>query len=157
VSLSIFARSVLAAALWVLLWPAAGHGHAMLHEVIDGGDFVLLRFSFPNGGQPWFEPYEVFAPDADTPFQTGRVNARGELGFRPDQPGEWRVRVTTGDGHGAVVRLEIDAGRVVALGQSGHDHAYDHWLRVFAALGYLLGVFGLLALWRARRARAGPG
>jgi nickel transport protein len=144
------------AALLMLTWPAAGYGHAMLHELVEGDDTVLLRFSYPGGEQPWFEPYEVYAPGADSPFQTGHVNARGEVSFRPDTAGEWRVRVFTEDGHGAVVRLDIDTGRVATAEQLGHGHAHDHWLRVFAGLGYLLGVFGLLALWRARRARAGP-
>jgi nickel transport protein len=148
--------SPLLAVLLLLAWPATGHGHAMLHELVEG-DTVLLRFSFPGGEQPWFEPYEVFAPGADTPFQSGRVNARGEVSFRPDMAGEWHVRVVTEDGHGTVVRLDIDAAGVVVAERNGHAHAHEYWFRVFAALGYLLGAFGLLVLWRARRARAGPG
>lgn len=144
------------ATLLMLAWPAASHGHAMLHELVDA-DFVLLRFSFPGGEQPWFEPYEVYAPDAEGPFQSGRINARGEISFRPDRAGEWRVRVFTEDGHGTVVRLDIDAAGLAVADQGGHGHVHDHWFRVFAALGYLLGAFGLLVLWRARRARAGPG
>ena len=145
-----------AGVLLSLLLPAASHAHALLHELVDG-EAVIIRLSFPGADQPLFEPYEVFAPGVATPFQSGRVNALGEVSFRPDRPGAWRVRVFAEDGHGAVIELEIDAAGAVAVVQGQHRHAHDYWLRVLAALGYLLGVFGLLALWRVRRARAGPG
>ena len=144
------------AVLLSLLLPAASHAHALLHEVVDG-EAVIIRLSFPGADQPLFEPYEVFAPGVATPFQSGRVNALGEVSFRPDRPGAWRVRVVAEDGHGAVIELEIDAAGAVAVVQGQHHHAHDYWSRVLAALGYLLGIFGLLALWRVRRARTGPG
>ena len=147
-------RSAACAAMCLLL-PVAAHAHALLHEVIDG-EAVIVRFSFPGADQPLFEPYEVFAPGVDTPFQSGRVNALGEVSFRPDRPGPWRVRVFAADGHGAVIALEVDTAGAVAAVQGHHGHAHDYGARVLAALGYLLGIFGLLALWRVRRARAGP-
>jgi nickel transport protein len=149
----------LAAALaaWItLLLPLCANAHAMLHEVVDG-EAVTLRLSYGGAEQPLFEPYEVFAPGLETPFQSGRVNALGELSFRPDRPGTWRVRVATEDGHGAVIRLEVDEAGVATALPAQHGHAHEYWPRVVAALGYLLGVFGLLALWRARRARTGAG
>ena len=140
----------------LLLLPVLAQGHAMLHEVVEG-EAVIVRFSLPGSDQPWFEPYEVFAPDSDTPFQAGRINALGEASFRPDRPGTWRVRVVTEDGHGAVIEVTVDEAMTVAGAGGGHGHAHGYWPRVLAALGYLLGVFGLLALWSARRARAASG
>jgi nickel transport protein len=148
--------AVALAAWMALLLPADVHAHAMLHEVVDG-EAVTLRLSYGGAEQPLFEPYEVFAPGLETPFQSGRVNALGELSFRPDRPGTWRVRVATEDGHGAVIRLEVDEAGVAAALPAQHGHAHEYWPRVIAALGYLLGVFGLLALWRARRAHTGAG
>jgi len=150
----------IAVVAWItLLLPAGASAHAMLHEVVDG-EVVTLRLSYGGGEHPLFEPYEVFAPGLETPFQSGRVNALGEVSFRPDRPGAWRVRVATEDGHGAVIGLEVDEAGAVAALPPQHGHAHEYWPRVVAALGYLLGVFGLLALWRARRARRarpGPG
>lgn len=138
-------------ALLPLLSPSLAQAHAMLHEVSQG-EAVVVRFSFPGADEPWFEPYEIFAPGADTPFQSGRVNAVGELSFRPDRAGDWRVRVVTADGHGAQLVVAVDAAGGIDAVAGTHGHAHDHWLRVLAALGYLLGFFGLWALWRARRA-----
>jgi nickel transport protein len=145
-------RSIAAAlsACLLLGLPADGTAHALLHEVLDG-DAVTVRLSFPGGDQPLFEAYEVFAPGDSTPFQAGRVNAIGELSFRPDRAGAWRVRVFTEDGHGAMIDLGVDAAGRVAAVHEAHTHPGGYWLRALAALGYLLGLFGILVLWRQRR------
>jgi nickel transport protein len=153
-SLDSFSRAALAVGL-LLLAPTAAHAHAMLHEIV-AGEAVVVRLFFPGHDQPLFEPYEVFAPGGETPFQAGRINALGEVSFRPDRPGTWRLRVFTADGHGADLELEVDAAGAVTPSGGGHGHAHDHGFRVLAALGYLLGAFGLVALWRRRRAPAGP-
>jgi nickel transport protein len=142
--------------LLVLALPASAQAHAMLHEVGEG-EAVIVRLAFPGGDRPWFEPYEVFAPGGETPFQSGRVNAVGELSFRPDRAGLWRVRVFTTDGHGAALEIEVDEAGAIATVAGQHAHAHGYWTRVLAALGILLGIFGLLMLWRRQRARPEPG
>jgi nickel transport protein len=143
------------AACLLLALPAGASAHALLHEVLDG-DAVTVRLSFPGGDQPLFESYEIFAPGSDTPFQSGRVNALGELSFRPDREGSWRIRVFTEDGHGTVIELSVDKAGAVAATQGHHEHPGAYWPRALAALGYLFGVFGVLVLWRQRRSRADP-
>lgn len=139
--------------LCLAVWPGASAAHALLHEV-DEGEAVILRFSFPGADPPRFEAYELRAPGQDVAFQSGRLNALGELSFRPDRAGTWQARVITQDGHGAVVELEVDEAGSVLPVSGGRGRAHGHGWRVFAALGYLFGAFGLLALWRARRTRA---
>jgi len=143
------------AAMCCLGVPVA-HGHALLHEFLDG-EAVIVRLTFAGGDEsPWFEPYEVFAPGEETAFQSGRVNALGEVMFRPDRPGAWKLRVISADGHGATITLEVDgAGEVLAV-EGTHGDAHGHWSRVIAALGYVLGAFGLLMIWRQWRARPPP-
>lgn len=134
------------------LWPAVAHGHALLHRVIEG-QALTVRFHFPDDDQPLFEPYQVFPPGSERPFQTGRVNAIGEVTFRPDRAGEWRVEVVTADGHGARVSVTVDE-LLEAQAVSGSAH----WLAgTLSGLGWLLGVFGLLALWRLRKSSAQGG
>lgn len=143
------------AVLLLLLLTSPCHAHALLHEVVDG-EAVILRLSFPGADRPSFQPYEVLGPGAEGPFQSGRTNALGELSFRPDRPGSWRVRVFTEDGHGATIDLEVDATGSIASLQGPHGNEHHYWTRVLAALGYLLGAFGLLVMWRGRRARPRP-
>jgi nickel transport protein len=143
-------------ALLLLALSASAQAHALLHEVVEG-EALIVRLAFPGGDQPWFEPYEVFAPGSETPFQTGRVNANGELSFRPDRAGTWGVRVYTEDGHGVVLNIEVDDAGAAAMVRGDHHHVHGYWSRVLAALGILLGIFGVLMLWRRRHAPTGPG
>ncbi|NHA15588.1 hypothetical protein G8346_11500 [Thioalkalivibrio sp. XN279] len=139
----------------IALAPVTGAAHALLHEMVDA-DALVLKLSFAGGDSPQFESYEILAPGDGTPFQVGQVNAIGEVSFRPDRPGEWQVKVFTADGHGTVVRVAVDAAgsaATVTAAQDAHSHGYAG--RVLAGLGYLLGLFGIWALWRSRRAAAG--
>jgi nickel transport protein len=138
----------LLAAVCVLLWPGVAASHALLHELVEG-ETVVVRLYYPGEGAPSFELYELLAPEAEVPFQTGRVNLNGEVSFRPDRAGRWQLRVFTEDGHGASIDLQVDSAG--AASSATGMPALGHWSRVGAALGYLLGAFGLLALWQARR------
>lgn len=134
------------------LWAPAAWSHALLHSVVEEADAVTVSFYFPGDDRPWFEPYQVFAPDSDRPFQTGRINALGEVSFRADRPGTWRIRVATEDGHGAEARVHIDETGVSGRTVQGLSYAQ----RVFVGLGYLLGAFGLFMMWRTRKVGTGP-
>ncbi len=134
---------LLVAWLWL---PAAAHAHVLLHET-GAGEVVVVHFFFQGGDEkPWFEPYEVFAPGRDRPYQRGFVNADGEVVFRPNTPGPWRVRVATEDGHGAVVTIDVDAsGRAAFAAAPG---AVPH---VLTGVALVFGTFGVLVLLRRRR------
>jgi len=82
--------------------------HGLLHRVVQHTDAVTVQFYFPDDDKPLFEPYQVYGPDSDRPFQTGRINAIGEVSFRTDRPGNWRVEVQTADGHDVRVELPSD-------------------------------------------------
>jgi nickel transport protein len=136
---------------FLLLLPGSSAlGHALLHDS-SVAEAVVVQFDFPDGDKPYFEAYRVMAPDDTRPFQSGRINALGEMSFRPDRPGAWRVVVATEDGHGAEVRVDVDPEGVVTVG--GDGAGLSQAARLTAGIGYLLGVFGILALWRGRRAR----
>ncbi|AGA32991.1 hypothetical protein TVNIR_1318 [Thioalkalivibrio nitratireducens DSM 14787] len=136
----------------ILAPPASGH--ALLHQVLEG-DAVLVRFHFSDGDRPYFETYQVLGPDDARPFQTGRINALGEVSFRPNRPGRWKVIVATEDGHGAEARIDVDPGSLAVADPGGAGLAQA--ARLSAGVGYLLGAFGIVALWRLQRARRSRG
>ena len=139
----------------LLLLPVSNAlAHALLHES-SVGEAAVVHFLFPDGDKPYFEAYRVMAPDDTRPFQSGRINAIGEVSFRPDRPGPWRVVVATEDGHGAEVRVEVGPEGMVTAGGTGTGLSQP--ARLTAGIGYLLGIFGFIALWRGRRARHRPG
>lgn len=130
----------------VALLPVAVQAHVLLHEII-GGEVVVVRFNFAGTDeQPWFEPYELFAPGASTPHQRGLVNADGEVAFRPNVPGSWQLRVATEDGHGASIAVEVsDTGRIEAGGPTPFGQ------RLVLSLAILFGLFGVAVMARQWR------
>lgn len=133
--------------LWGLSAPA--WSHALLHEMATNGSAITVHFFYPGEREkPWFEPYEIFSPSEDHSFQEGRVNAVGEVSFRPNEPGEWRIRVATENGHGEVVRIQVTEDN---LGQAERGGRLGYTERGAMAVGYLLGGFGLVMLWRERK------
>ena len=137
----------LSLALGLLLFTSLAWGHRMHHEV-SSAQAQVLTVSHAFGQQPIFEPYQVFAPDSDMPFQTGRTDLQGRVSFLPDRPGRWRVVVTTEDGHGVEVRVRVD--EALAITQVENPGA-GGLAMTLAGVGYLLGLGGLLVLWRQRK------
>ncbi len=136
-------------ALCLILASSLAWSHSMHHEV-STAEARVLTLSYTFGQQPVFEPYQIFAPDSDVPFQTGRTDAQGRVSFLPDRPGRWRVLVTTEDGHGIEVRIRVDEGlQVTAIEGPGAGGL----AMTLAGVGYLLGLGGLLVLWRQRGKR----
>lgn len=123
--------------------------HALVHQT-SRAEAVVLRLHFQGSDdQPWAEPYELYAPGSVTPDQRGQVNTAGEIIFRPHTPGTWRVRVITEDGHGTEVKVEVDAAGLVAPAQAPAPALGQ---RVLTGLAWVFGLFGVLVLWRQRRA-----
>ena len=134
-------------ALALLLLTSLAWGHRMDHAV-STAEAQVLTVSFPFGDQPVFEPYQVFAPDTDIPFQAGRTDMQGRVSFLPDRPGRWRVVVSTEDGHGVEVRIRVDEALAVTEIEGPGAGGLAMTL---AGVGYLLGLGGLLVLWRQRK------
>lgn len=122
--------------------------HALLHQS-GPAQAVVVRLQFQGSGdQPWAEPYEIYAPGSEQAYQRGQVNADGEIVFRPHAPGAWRIRVATEDGHGSDIRIDVDAAGQAQLQAA----AAAPWQRVLTGLSWVFGLFGVLVLWRQRRA-----
>ncbi|MGY6555268.1 MAG: hypothetical protein ACXIUM_12195 [Wenzhouxiangella sp.] len=137
----------LSLAVVLLLLTSLAWGHRMNHEV-STAEAQVLTVSYAFGQQPIFEPYQVFAPDTDIPFQSGRTDLQGRVSFLPDRPGRWRVVVTTGDGHGVEVRIRVDEALAITEIQGPGAGGLAMTL---AGVGYVLGLAGLLVLWRQRK------
>jgi nickel transport protein len=127
-------------------------GHALLHEVKATQSAMIVHFFYEGVREkPWFEQYVVYAPDEELSFQEGRVNELGEVTFRPHRPGHWRVQVITSDGHAQTANIQVlpeDATADLTAIQSSSGSV----TRLVTVIGYLLGLFGLLMLWRNRNA-----
>ncbi len=138
-------------AAWIVALAACASGPVFAHAVdhrVETGEAVLISLS-AGPEQPLADaPYRVFGPEPGAAFASGRTDRHGTLAWRPDRPGTWRVIVSAADGHGASIRVEVDDElAAVAAG----DTRPSRWLMLPAGVGYILGLAGLLALWKGRR------
>lgn len=139
----------------VLVLASAG---ALAHGVdyhVDRTEAVVVRFSSDHEAVMADAGYRVFSPDGRTLFVQGRTDALGRAMFIPDAAGTWRVLLATDDGHGAEVEVIVDAGQVAVVDpdRSVRMGGMDRLTATAAGVGYVLGLGGLLALWRRRSTR----
>ncbi len=138
-------RNILTAACLLLSWGLLAHD---VRSETTLGRAARIRFSYSDGKPLAYESVVVTAPDSAVEFQTGRTDRAGRFAFLPDSPGTWKVRVSTRDGHGTTATLVVHDEEAIT---PKLDSWYDQFPRLAAGLGWLLGVFGILAIWRTRK------
>lgn len=73
--------------------------HAIRFDVEKHPPVVMVHASFSPTSPIADANVEVYAPDSETPFQTGRTDPAGFFAFVPDQDGDWTVVVDDERGH----------------------------------------------------------
>lgn len=143
-------------ALVSMTFALAGHAnsHGLLHEVFVDTSTLTVHFFYEGGREkPMFEQYEIFSPNSEITFQEGHINVLGEVSFRPDQSGVWQIRVITRDGHARNTLISVPEA-VPEQDSLPIDNQLNAapTTRLITVVGYLLGIFGLIMLWRQRPA-----
>lgn len=133
----------------LLLFAYAGavgaHG---LQRSVGTGQAVVITLADDEGGRFAFEAYEVYRTGEDRPFQAGQSDRLGRIAFLPDQPGSWRIRAFSKDGHGLDFTLTTDAAAKVV---ETDKPLIDRHARQVVGIAALLGLFGFLAVFLKRR------
>jgi nickel transport protein len=119
-----------------------------LHYTTTTATATLISLQYPNGKGFAYEAYEIYPKGADIPIQVGRTDAGGRIAFVPTEPGAYRLRVFSEDGHGLDVTLEIGPDHLL---REMDRPLIDRYQRVLVGLGILLGLFGLIMLFYRRK------
>lgn len=139
------------AVLALVVLPAAG---ALAHGVaatVGHGGAVTVTARYEDGSPLAFAPCEVLPPGGPPAFQVGRTDRLGRVVFLPDRAGEWTVRITGEDGHGAVVPVVVDAALAAAAAGAPRAGGGGRVGKLMTGVGVLLGVFGIVSLTLQRR------
>jgi nickel transport protein len=139
-------RRIAMAGLTLAFMLAAGSAAAVQYTV-ETGPGVSVALAHEGARVLAEEPYTVYAPDANEPFQHGLTDSRGRATFLPNQPGRWRVDVTPAGAEPLSITVEVDEAAVRALPHQG----LGAFAVATAAFGYLVGLAGILMIWRASR------
>lgn len=143
----------LLAAAFLILLASEALAHGVDHKV-SRAEAVVVVFSSHHQAAMADVGYRVFSPDGRSLFAQGRTDALGRAVFVPDAPGTWRVLMATDDGHGAKVEVVVEAQQVAAgdINMPVSVGGMNRLTATTAGVGYVLGLGGLLALWRRRTA-----
>jgi len=140
------ARVVSAIALVTSLAAGSASAHDLDHTITMDEATTITLF-YPDGAPFSFETYEVIRPGEDSPFQVGRTDRLGRIIFVPDTTATWRVRAFSEDGHGVDLRVDPLLPDSIEGSESASS---SRSTRFVLGLGIILGVFGIIALFRAR-------
>ena len=143
--------------LTFLMLMAVSAGALRSHEVrfeLEGRRGITLRFLTSDGSPFAHRSVAVYSPTGKEQYQTGRTDAAGRFAFVPDRKGDWRVRVSSHQGHGTEALVVVEQDQVARVRPRS---LFDESPRVAAGLGMLLGIIGVAALLFSRRRPVGPG
>lgn len=116
------------ACLLVLLFTSAAWAHGVRTSVVAGA-VTTVTVAHEDGAPMVGAAWTAMGPDGAV-FANGVTDAGGLVSFKPARPGAWRVRVASGDGHGAVVNIDVTAailaGAAAAATDDHHVHDFSH-------------------------------
>jgi nickel transport protein len=135
-----------------LLTVSGAEAHSSEYQVENRG--ISARFFFLPNDPASYSPYEVFGPGDSVPHQKGRTDKNGVASFLPDRPGKWTIKMIAESEHGGhAASVDIDVKEGLLMESFSKPLVAAH-TKFFVAAGVLLSVFGICALWSARRAQS---
>ncbi|ADG94662.1 conserved hypothetical protein [Arcobacter nitrofigilis DSM 7299] len=123
--------------------------HGVFYEVVDGA--IGIRVTAPNNIAISNATITIYAPEASLPFTKGKTDVNGNFAFMPDSYGEWRVKINVPSNHGPHLKdfkINIDKNFKV---KSYEKVPYDRYMKILSVLGFLLGIFGIIILFKNRK------
>jgi len=128
----------------------AAAGNALAHDVIHDihqGDAVILKIGYDSGEAMTYAEVKIYSPENEKiEFQNGRTDAEGSFAFLPDTPGEWRIVVNDGNGHGLATTFTVDQKMNIQITQS----IFNRVRKLVAGVILLIGFTGIMYFIRAR-------
>lgn len=95
------------------------YGHGVEATTFQGG--IGIQVAYDHGAPLVKSMVNIYAPaNPDTPFLQGVTDQHGRFAFVPDAPGEWRVEVEDGTGHGIVQKITVSQDMVPELHEAHH-------------------------------------
>ncbi|PIE91407.1 MAG: hypothetical protein CR997_01055 [Acidobacteria bacterium] len=132
--------------LGFFFYQTAAMAHGTLLTELNRGTGIQLTYD--NGDPFAFSEVKVYAPD-DSFHQGGYTDKRGCFVFMPDKPGEWKIEVSDGTGHGVVHRIAIEN---IADYQTQVQPSENKSGRIFFGLSFILFLSGSVLFYKGSKA-----
>lgn len=143
----VFGKAALFLAAYTVSAAAAAHAHDVLHE-ITRSHAVVVKVGYDTGEAMRYAEVTIFSPrDKKIEFQNGRTDANGSFAFLPDMPGEWKIVVNDGTGHGLSTTFSVDKTMNAQISPG----MFARLKKLLIGISVLFGISGILYYFRARR------
>jgi nickel transport protein len=135
--------------LFPLLIASRAEAHSIEYQVENRG--ISARFFFLPNDPANYSLYEILGPGDKIPYQKGRTDKNGVVSFLPDRPGRWTIKVIAESEHGGhAANVEIEVKEGLLMDSFSKPLVASH-TKLAVGIGLLLSVFGMWALWTARK------
>jgi ABC-type Co2+ transport system permease subunit len=142
------AAVVLLFTILAVFFGSAARAHSIHYDVQQKAMGVRIYYSENDPAAD--SQYELYGPGDKQPYQTGRTDKNGYIGFVPDRPGTWKLQVWGESSHGFHgVTTEIKVDQALNLESFSKPLVATH-TKLVTGISVAFGVFGLYALWVSR-------
>jgi nickel transport protein len=145
-------RRLIFITLLSLLAVSGASAHSVEYQVENRG--ISARFFFLPNDPAGYSQCEIFGPGDSVPYQKGRTDKNGVVSFLPDRPGKWTIKMIAESehgGHAASVDIHVKEGLLM---ESFSKPLVAAYVKLSVGAGVFLSVFGIWALWAARRGQS---
>ncbi len=137
--------------LFLQLFGVRAAAHSIHYRVENKG--VSVRFFYSPDDSANDLTFEVLGPGDGIPHQKGRTDKNGFVSFLPDRAGKWIIKVSGESDHGCHGRqVEITVDKNLFVESFKKPPVATH-TKLFVGLGFIFGIFGLLAMLKANNAK----
>lgn len=136
--------------------PVAVHAHAVRLFARAEAKTQIAGYAYAAGGHRIREQVVTLRDAA-----TGRVIAEqttdhaGQFAFPVTADGAYLVAIDLGDGHRAEWPVQVGSAASANVGEPPTPAPDARGRDILAGIGYIVGLFGLLAWWKSRTASTG--
>ena len=108
----------------------------------------IIKVGYDDGEPMSYAEVKIFSPNnTETEYQNGRTDRNGCFAFIPDEPGEWKIVVNDGMGHGVSTEIHIIEGIKVDIIR----HGFSRWQKLITGISIIFGLTGLIFYIRVRK------
>jgi len=122
--------------------------HGVNAEIINKGIGISARYD--DNSPISFAETKIFSPNnMKIPFQEGLTDKNGTFVFLPDRPGNWKIIVNDGMGHGIVKIIKINS---IEKFKQKHSASLSLWNKILIGLSVIFVITGILQYIKIKKA-----
>jgi nickel transport protein len=100
-------KSLIISTLFVLLFINLAMAHSIRVDMTLKSPAVTIYAGFSKTKPIANAKVEIYAPEAETHYQTGKTDINGNFAFLPNTFGEWKIKIDDEMGHARTTSISI--------------------------------------------------